>query len=78
MGRVPVAIVCAGIKSILDISKTLQLLETNGVNVIVYDSKRNFPGFFIPRTDYLAPFNTTSINQIATILRKLNLKKYFF
>lgn len=65
------AVVCAGVKSILDISKTLQLLETNGVNVIVYDSKRNFPGFFNRQTEYLAPFNTTSINQIAKILRKI-------
>lgn len=68
MSRIPVAVVCAGVKSILDISKTLQLAETNSINVIVYDSKRNFPGFFIPRTEFLAPYNTTSLYKIASIL----------
>lgn len=34
LGKTPVAVVCAGIKSILDIKKSLEVLETNGVPVV--------------------------------------------
>ncbi len=40
-----VAVVCAGVKSILDISKTLEVLETAGVPVIGYKTDE-FPAFF--------------------------------
>ncbi|CAD5234835.1 unnamed protein product [Bursaphelenchus xylophilus] len=76
LGRTPVAVVCAGAKSILDIRKTLEVLETNGVNVIVLDSQPYFPGFFVSRTPFKAPFNTTSIPLISDILKitdRLNL-----
>ena len=40
-----VAVVCAGVKSILDIPKTLEVLETAGVPVIGYQTD-DFPAFF--------------------------------
>lgn len=43
--RTPVAVVCAGAKSILDIPKTLETLETNGVPVIGYRTD-DFPAFW--------------------------------
>ncbi|HEY8596752.1 MAG TPA: pseudouridine-5'-phosphate glycosidase [Devosiaceae bacterium] len=45
LSRTPVAVVCAGAKSILDIAKTLEVLETNGVPVIGYGTDE-FPAFF--------------------------------
>jgi pseudouridine-5'-phosphate glycosidase len=45
LARTPVAVVCAGAKSILDIPKTLEVLETNGVPVIGYRTDV-FPAFF--------------------------------
>jgi len=36
LSRTPVAVVCAGVKSILDIPKTLEYLETMGVPVVSY------------------------------------------
>jgi pseudouridylate synthase len=45
LGRTPVAVVCAGAKSILDLAKTLEVLETNGVPVIGYGTDE-FPAFF--------------------------------
>jgi pseudouridine-5'-phosphate glycosidase len=45
LGRSPVAVVCAGAKSILDIPKTLEVLETQGVAVIGYGTDA-FPAFF--------------------------------
>jgi pseudouridine-5'-phosphate glycosidase len=45
LGRTPVAVVCAGAKSILDIAKTLEVLETNGVPVVGFGSD-DFPAFW--------------------------------
>jgi pseudouridylate synthase len=45
LGRSPVAVVCAGAKSILDIPKTLEVLETQGVPVVGYGTDV-FPAFF--------------------------------
>ncbi len=45
LGRRPVAVVCAGAKSILDIPKTLEVLETQGVPVLGYRTD-DFPAFY--------------------------------
>lgn len=45
LSTTPVAVVCAGIKSILDIPKTLEMLETLGVPVVGLRTKK-FPEFF--------------------------------
>jgi pseudouridylate synthase len=45
LARTPVAVVCAGAKSILDLGLTLEVLETQGVPVIGYRTDR-FPAFF--------------------------------
>jgi hypothetical protein len=45
LGRTPVAVVCAGAKSILDIPRTLEHLETLGVLVLAYQAD-HFPAFF--------------------------------
>ncbi len=45
LAQTPVAVVCAGAKSILDIAKTLEVLETNGVPVLGYGTDE-FPAFF--------------------------------
>lgn len=49
LGRTPVAVVCAGAKSILDLPKTLEVLETWGVPVIGYGSD-HFPAFYVRET----------------------------
>ncbi len=49
LGRTPVAVVSAGAKSILDIPKTLEVLETQGVPVIGYRTAA-FPAFFTPES----------------------------
>ncbi|ODT71078.1 MAG: pseudouridine-5-phosphate glycosidase [Pelagibacterium sp. SCN 63-23] len=45
LGRTPVAVICAGAKSILDIAKTLEVLETNGVPVLGFGTNE-FPAFW--------------------------------
>lgn len=54
LSRTPVIVVSAGIKSILDIPKTLEVLETNGIPTIVYESDE-FPAFFSPHSGVAAP-----------------------
>lgn len=46
LSRTPVAVVCAGAKSILDIPRTLEILETQGVPVVGYGTDE-FPAFYI-------------------------------
>lgn len=45
LGQVPVTVVCAGAKSILDLPKTLEVLETQGVPVVGFGTNR-FPAFY--------------------------------
>ena len=51
LGRSPVAVVCAGAKSILDIGRTLEVLETQGVAVVTLGESAEFPAFFTPLSD---------------------------
>ena len=46
LARTPIAVVCAGVKSILDVGATLERLETLGVAVVGYGTRR-FPGFYL-------------------------------
>ncbi len=49
LGRFPVAVICAGAKSVLDLPKTLELLETLGVPVIGVGTNE-LPGFYTAQT----------------------------
>jgi pseudouridine-5'-phosphate glycosidase len=49
LSRTPVAVICAGAKSILDIPRTLEILETFGVPVVGYQCD-SFPGFYLHST----------------------------
>jgi len=46
LSRTPVLVVCAGVKSILDVGATLERLETLNVGVLGYRTDR-FPGFYL-------------------------------
>jgi len=49
LGRTAVAVVCAGVKSILDIPRTLEYLETEGVSVLGWKTEE-FPAFFTSKS----------------------------
>lgn len=67
LARTPVAVVCAGVKSILDIGLTLEYLETSGVAVIV-DSSDEFPSFYSRTSGHAAPRRLNGAAQIAAFL----------
>jgi pseudouridylate synthase len=54
LARTPVAVVCSGVKSILDVPATLEHLETLGVPVVGFRTER-FPGFYL--TDSGSPLD---------------------
>jgi pseudouridine-5'-phosphate glycosidase len=67
LARTPIAVVCAGVKSILDVGATLERLETLGVAVIGYGTKR-FPGFFITDSGFGLDWQLDSPAQVAAAL----------
>uniref|UniRef100_A0A1X7VBV0 Carbohydrate kinase PfkB domain-containing protein n=1 Tax=Amphimedon queenslandica TaxID=400682 RepID=A0A1X7VBV0_AMPQE len=50
LSRTPVGVVSSGIKSILDIPRTLELLETLGITVVTFGPSKEFPAFFTPKS----------------------------
>lgn len=58
MGKSSVAVISSGVKSILDIPKTLEYLETQGVFVGTYQcSNLDFPAFYTRTSGVKAPYN---------------------
>ncbi|RXK41433.1 hypothetical protein M231_01339 [Tremella mesenterica] len=68
LGRTPVAVVCAGAKSILDIPKTLEVLETQGVCVASYGDKNDFPAFYSPTSGYKSPWQISDPTSAASLI----------
>ena len=68
LGGTPVAVVSAGVKSILDIGLTLETLETGGVPVLVHGSDE-FPSFFSRGSGHAAPMRVDSAAEVAAVMR---------
>ncbi len=67
LAATPVAVVSAGIKSILDIRLTLEYLETVGVPVVVHGSD-DFPSFYSRASGLAAPRRLDTAGEIAALL----------
>jgi pseudouridylate synthase len=63
-----VAVVSAGVKSILDIGLTLERLETLGVPVLVHGSDE-FPSFYSRSSGHAAPMRVGSAAEVAAMMR---------
>ena len=63
-----VAVVCAGIKSILDIPRTLEYLETHGVPVIGYQTTE-FPSFYTPSSGSMVQTRIDTPEDIARCMK---------
>lgn len=68
MASVPVAVVSAGVKSILDIGLTLERMETLGIPVVVNGSD-DFPSFYSRTSGFAAPRRLDGPEEIARFLR---------
>ncbi|AQS48278.1 pseudouridine-5-phosphate glycosidase [Thioclava nitratireducens] len=64
LAQTPVSVVAAGAKAILDLPKTLEVLETHGVPVIAYGQDA-FPAFWSRNSGLPAPLRADSAAEIA-------------
>ena len=68
LAKTNVAVVCAGIKSVLDLGLTLEYLETNGVPVIGYQTKE-LPAFYSQKSGFEVDYRLDTPKEIATFLK---------
>jgi pseudouridine-5'-phosphate glycosidase len=64
----PITVVSAGVKSVLDISATLERLETLSVPVVGYRTTR-FPSFWLTESEYDLDWSVQSAAEVAAIMR---------
>lgn len=67
LSRIPITIVAAGVKSILDIPATLERLETLGVAVVGYRTSR-FPAFYLTDSGQDLDWRLDSPQEIAEVM----------
>jgi len=67
LARTPICVVCAGVKSILDVPATLERLETLGVTVLGYGTDR-FPGFYLRDSGYPVDWSVDTPERVAAVL----------
>ena len=73
LAKTNVAVVCAGVKSILDIGLTLEYLETYGVPVIGFKTEE-FPAFFTRKSGFGVDYTVDDEKKLANIIKtKWNL-----
>jgi pseudouridine-5'-phosphate glycosidase len=63
-----ITVVCAGVKSILDVGATLERLETLGIAVVGYRTS-SFPGFYLTDSGFTIEHRVESAAEIAAILQ---------
>jgi pseudouridylate synthase len=63
-----VTVVCAGVKSILDVQATLERLETLNVCVLGYGTDR-FPGFYLADSGFPVPWRVDTPEEVASVMR---------
>jgi pseudouridylate synthase len=68
LSRTRVAVVCAGAKSILDIGKTLEFLETQGVPVVGYGADE-FPAFYARSSGFKLEHRCDGLRDLARMIR---------
>jgi len=70
LARTPVAVVCSGVKSILDVPATLEYLETLNVPVVGYRTRR-FPGFYLADSGCPLDWSIESEDEAALLVAAL-------
>ncbi|WP_316777550.1 pseudouridine-5'-phosphate glycosidase [Streptomyces sasae] len=68
LARTRITVVCAGVKSILDVPATLQRLETLGVAVAGFGTDR-FPGFYLSDSGHPVDWTLETPEQVAEVMR---------
>ena len=66
LATTPITVVCAGVKSILDVEATLERLETLNVTLLGYQTD-SFPGFYVVDSGFPVPWRVDSPSEIADV-----------
>jgi pseudouridylate synthase len=66
LGQTPITVVCAGVKSILDVEATLERMETLNVTLLGYQTDR-FPGFYLADSGFPVPWRVDSPAEVADV-----------
>lgn len=67
LARTPVLVVCSGVKSVLDIEATLELLETRSVPVLGYRTG-SFPAFYLRESAFPVSWRMETPEQVAAVV----------
>ncbi|MCP3820965.1 pseudouridine-5'-phosphate glycosidase [Streptomyces sp. A3M-1-3] len=67
LARTRISVVCAGVKSILDVPATLQRLETLGVGILGYRTER-FPGFYLSSSGEPVDWTVHTPEEVAGVM----------
>jgi pseudouridylate synthase len=67
LARTPITVVCAGVKSILDVPATLERLETLGVGLVGFGTT-SFPGFYLTDSGQPVEHRVDTAEQVAAVM----------
>ncbi|WP_033291550.1 pseudouridine-5'-phosphate glycosidase [Amycolatopsis jejuensis] len=67
LAKVPTVVVCSGVKSVLDIAATLEVLETNSVPVLGYRTG-DFPAFYLRSSGHPVGWRVDDAQQAAAVI----------
>ena len=71
LARTGITVVCAGVKSILDVAATLERLESLNVTLLGYGTD-TFPGFYLSDTGLPVPWRVDSPDEVAAVMHARN------
>ena len=68
LSNLDITVVCAGVKSILDVGATLERLETLAIGLVGYQTTA-FPGFYLTDSGFTIEHRVDSANEIAAVIK---------
>lgn len=71
LSQLDMTVVCAGVKSILDVAATLERLETYAIGVLGYKTK-HFPGFYLTNSGFELEYQVDTAAEIAAVMKARN------
>lgn len=75
LSRIPVTLVCSGVKTVLDVRKTLEFLESQSVPVIGFETEE-LPGFFVRQTGLQLRAITRDLTELAAAVHSYRATGY--
>ncbi len=67
LAATPITVVCAGVKSILDVAATLERMETLSISLLGYRTN-SFPGFYLTDSGYTLDWRVDSPEEVAAVM----------